>query len=315
MLHLQQTVARLNREARVRAIVITGEGPKFFSAGADLNTFADGNREVARVAAARFGAAFEALQNARPVVIAAINGYAMGGGLECALACDIRIAEQHAVMALPETAVGLLSCGCGTQTLPWLVGEGWAKRMILTGERVDAATALRIGLVEEVVEKGAAREAALAMAARVATLSPQAVGFSKTLIHQARHGVPRLHWNANVSSICSTGPISAKASTLSSKNARRAGRSCRTPRPRTLRTLRTPRGPTMRKPNDERFTKRRARIYARSARRSTGRSRTRDSVSRGQPRRNHHAEPAGCAQCAVPRDDSRARGTARALPP
>ncbi|MFM0528928.1 enoyl-CoA hydratase [Paraburkholderia strydomiana] len=191
LLQLQQTVERLNGETRVRAIVITGEGPKFFSAGADLNAFADGNREVARVAAARFGAAFEALQNARPVVIAAINGFAMGGGLECALACDIRIAEQHAVMALPETAVGLLPCGCGTQTLPWLVGEGWAKRMILTGERVDAATALRIGLVEEVVEKGAAREAALSMAARVATLSPQAVGFSKTLIHQARNGVPR----------------------------------------------------------------------------------------------------------------------------
>ncbi|MFM0219434.1 MULTISPECIES: enoyl-CoA hydratase [Paraburkholderia] len=191
LLQLQQTVERLNGETRVRAIVITGEGPKFFSAGADLNAFADGNREVARVAAARFGAAFEALQNARPVVIAAINGFAMGGGLECALACDIRIAEQHAVMALPETAVGLLPCGCGTQTLPWLVGEGWAKRMILTGERVDAATALRIGLVEEVVEKGAAREAALSMAARVKTLSPQAVGFSKTLIHQARNGVPR----------------------------------------------------------------------------------------------------------------------------
>jgi enoyl-CoA hydratase/carnithine racemase len=124
-------------------------------------------------------------------VIAAINGYAMGGGLECALSCDIRIAEQHAQLALPETAVGLLPCGCGTQTLPWLVGEGWAKRMILTGERVDAATALRIGLVEEVVDKGAAREAALAMATRVTSLSPQAVSFSKSLIHQARHGVPR----------------------------------------------------------------------------------------------------------------------------
>jgi hypothetical protein len=145
LLQLQHTVERLNGEARVRAIVITGDGPKFFSAGADLNTFADGNRDVARTAATRFGAAFEALQNARAVVIAAINGYAMGGGLECALSCDIRIAEQHAQLALPETAVGLLPCGCGTQTLPWLVGEGWAKRMILTGERVDAATALRIG--------------------------------------------------------------------------------------------------------------------------------------------------------------------------
>jgi enoyl-CoA hydratase/carnithine racemase len=94
-------------------------------------------------------------------------------------------------MALPETAVGLLPCGCGTQTLPWLVGEGWAKRIVLTGERVDAATALRIGLVEEVVEKGAAREFALQMAARVAGLSPQAVTFSKELIQQARNGVPR----------------------------------------------------------------------------------------------------------------------------
>jgi len=132
-----------------------------------------------------------AMWNARPVVIAAINGFAMGGGLECALACDIRIAEAHAKLAVPETAVGLLCCGCGTQTLPWLVGEGWAKRMILTGERVDAQTALRIGLVEEVVETGAAREAAIAMALRVTTLSPQAVTFSKQLIHQARNGVPR----------------------------------------------------------------------------------------------------------------------------
>jgi enoyl-CoA hydratase/carnithine racemase len=188
---LRQTIGTLDHDARVRAIVITGDGPKFFSAGADLNTFADGNREVAREAAVRFGAAFEALQNARAVVIAAINGYAMGGGLECALACDIRIAEEHALLALPETAVGLLPCGCGTQTLPWLVGEGWAKRMILTGERVDATTALRIGLVEEVVARGGARAAALEMAARVSTLSPQAVAFSKQLIHQARNGVPR----------------------------------------------------------------------------------------------------------------------------
>lgn len=191
LLDLLRIIERLNDEPSVRALVITGHGPKFFSAGADLNTFADGNKEVARTAAARFGDAFEALQNARPVVIAAINGYAMGGGLECALACDIRIAERHAQMALPETAVGLLPAGCGTQTLPWLVGEGWAKRMILTGARVGADTALRIGLVEEVVETGNAREAAIAMARQVTSLGPLAVSFSKQLIHQARSGVPR----------------------------------------------------------------------------------------------------------------------------
>lgn len=94
-------------------------------------------------------------------------------------------------MALPEPAVGLLPAGCGTQTLPWLVGEGWAKRMILTGERVDADTALRIGLVEEVVGKGEALEAAQLMAQRVSTLSPAAVASCKGLIHSARQGVPR----------------------------------------------------------------------------------------------------------------------------
>lgn len=188
---LQQVIAALDAQSHVRAVVVTGSGPKFFSAGADLNTFASCDPGVAREAAAAFGAAFETLQNARPVVIAAINGYAMGGGLECALACDIRIAEEHAVLAAPELGVGLIPCGCGTQTLPWLVGEGWAKRMLLTGERVDAATALRIGLVEEVVASGAAREAAVAMAGRVTSLSPQAVTFSKTLIHAARNSVPR----------------------------------------------------------------------------------------------------------------------------
>ena len=188
---LQETVDGLNRDAHVRAIVVTGTGPKFFSAGADLNQFADGDKAHARVAAQRFGAAFEALQNARAVTIAAINGYAMGGGLECALACDLLIAEEHAQMALPEASVGLLPCGSGTQTLPWLVGEGWAKRIILTGERVDAQTALRIGLVEDVVASGGAYEAALKIAARVASMSPDAVAYSKPLIHAAREGIPR----------------------------------------------------------------------------------------------------------------------------
>jgi enoyl-CoA hydratase/carnithine racemase len=94
-------------------------------------------------------------------------------------------------MGLPEPSVGLLPAGCGTQTLPWLVGEGWAKRMILTNERVNAETALSIGLVEEVVARGQALPKALEIAQRVSTLSPRAVTFSKQLIHQARQGTPR----------------------------------------------------------------------------------------------------------------------------
>jgi enoyl-CoA hydratase/carnithine racemase len=191
LLELHALIGDLNRNLAVYAAVVTGQGDKFFSAGADLKAFADGDKARARLMAQRFGAAFEALQEARPVVIAAINGYAMGGGLECALACDLRIAEEHAQMALPEPSVGLLPAGCGTQTLPWLVGEGWAKRMILTNEKVNAETALRIGLVEQVVARGQSLQTAVQLAQRVSTLSPRAVTFSKNLIHQARQGTPR----------------------------------------------------------------------------------------------------------------------------
>jgi enoyl-CoA hydratase/carnithine racemase len=191
LLKLQTAIEHLNGNLEVYAAVITGAGEKFFSAGADIKSFAGSDRAVARLMAQRFGAAFEALQEARFVTIAALNGYAMGGGLECALACDLRIAEEQAQMALPEPSIGLLPCGCGTQTLPALVGEGWAKRMILTNERLDAPSALKIGLIEEIAPKGEALARAQALAQRVTTLSPRAVAYSKQLIHLARQGVPR----------------------------------------------------------------------------------------------------------------------------
>jgi enoyl-CoA hydratase/carnithine racemase len=183
---LKRLVGDLNADREIYALVVTGEGAKFFSAGADLKLFADGDKGRAREMARRFGEAFEALSAFRGVSIAAINGYAMGGGLECALACDIRIAEEHAQLALPETGVGLLPCAGGTQNLPWLVGEGWAKRMILCGERVDAATARSIGLVEQVVPTGGALEAALALAEQVGKQSPTSVTACKQLIQSAR---------------------------------------------------------------------------------------------------------------------------------
>ena len=139
---LTDLVDQCERDADVYAIVVTGAGTRFFSAGADLKVFAEGGKAVAEEMAAAFGRAFERLADYRGVTIAAINGYAMGGGLECAMACDIRIVESQAAMALPEASVGLLPCGGGTQNLAWLVGEGWAKRMILCGERVAADTAV-----------------------------------------------------------------------------------------------------------------------------------------------------------------------------
>ncbi|HEY0332451.1 MAG TPA: enoyl-CoA hydratase [Stenotrophomonas sp.] len=185
---LRDLVRALDADRSVYALVITGEGEKFFSAGADLKQFADGDKAGAREAARRFGEAFEALSAFRGVSIAAINGYAMGGGLECALACDLRIAEAHSQMALPEATVGLLPCAGGTQNLPRLVGEGWAKRMILLGERVDAATALRIGLVEEVVGKGEGRARAIEWAHQAGKQSPTSVAACKALVQATRQG-------------------------------------------------------------------------------------------------------------------------------
>lgn len=183
---LKTLVEKLNADSNIYALVVTGQGERFFSAGADVKLFADGDTAVAREMAELFGAAFEALTQFRGVSIAAINGYAMGGGLECALACDIRIAETHALMALPEASIGLLPCAGGTQNLAWLVGEGWAKRIILCGERVTAEQARAIGLVEEVVAKGAAKDAALALAEKVAAQSPVSVSKCKQLIQRAR---------------------------------------------------------------------------------------------------------------------------------
>lgn len=183
---LKDTVTELNANKNVYALVITGQGEKFFSAGADLNVFASGDKGIAATMSKVFGDAFEALTNFRGVSIAAINGYAMGGGLEVALACDIRIAEEQAQMALPEAKVGLLPCAGGTQNLAWLVGEGWAKRMILCGERLKADKAREIGLVEEVVSAGESLAAAMKLANQVGEQSPVAVTACKELIQKGR---------------------------------------------------------------------------------------------------------------------------------
>ncbi|MBU2882824.1 enoyl-CoA hydratase [Psychrosphaera sp. B3R10] len=185
---LKTLVEALNINKAVYALVITGEGEKFFSAGADLKLFADGDKGVASDMARVFGAAFEALRDFQGVSIAAINGYAMGGGLEVALACDIRVCEEQAQLALPEAKVGLLPCAGGTQHLSWLVGEGWAKRMILCGERLTAEKALQIGLVEEVVAKGGAYNTALALAEKTAEQSPSSITACKSLIQAGRNG-------------------------------------------------------------------------------------------------------------------------------
>ena len=183
---LAELIQAFNADKNIYSLVITGEGGKFFSAGADLKLFADGDKQTAADMSMAFGRAFEVLSQFRGLSIAAINGFAMGGGLEVALACDLRIAESQAQMALPEAALGLLPCAGGTQNLAWLVGEGWAKRMILCGERVTAQQALDIGLVEAVAEQGQGLVKAMEWAKKSQRQSPTSIAACKRLIQNAR---------------------------------------------------------------------------------------------------------------------------------
>jgi enoyl-CoA hydratase/carnithine racemase len=186
LLELIDIVESLNADKDNYGLVITGSGEKFFSAGADLKRFNHDDKAKSFDFSYAFGKSFEVLSNYTGVSIAAINGYAMGGGLEVALACDVRIADAHAQMALPECAVGLLPCGLGSQHLAWLVGEQWAKRMILLGERLKTDKALEIGLISEVVESGTVVEKALELVSKVENQSPTSVRVCKELIMAAR---------------------------------------------------------------------------------------------------------------------------------
>jgi enoyl-CoA hydratase/carnithine racemase len=188
---LRDLVRELSGNSNIWSLVVSGSGEKFFSAGADLKLFSSGEVEMARRMSQLFGEAFEALSDFPGLSIAAVNGYAMGGGLEAALACDLRIFESHAQVALPEATVGLLPCAGGTQNLPWIVGEAIAKRMMLLGERLSAQQALACGLADAVVDKGQSLALAKEWILKSEKQSPSASQKIKRLIHAARYGSPR----------------------------------------------------------------------------------------------------------------------------
>jgi methylglutaconyl-CoA hydratase len=153
----RETLAALGQLARaavadpsVRAIVITGAGDRAFSAGADLKERQGMDENAIREQIARYRDEMGVLDKSPKPVIAAINGFALGGGLELALACDLRVAAPSAVLGLPETTLGIIPGAGGTQRLPRVVGEARAKEMILLGRRIGAAEALAWGLVNRV---------------------------------------------------------------------------------------------------------------------------------------------------------------------
>jgi enoyl-CoA hydratase/carnithine racemase len=180
---LRESLDALRFDPEVRAIVVTGAGEKAFCAGADLKERAGMTPLEVKRFIVTIRDTFSMLETMGKPVIAAINGVALGGGTELALACDIRIASERATLGLTETGLGIIPGAGGTQRLPRLVGKGKAKELIFTARRVDAAEAREIGLVEQVVPAEALLETALAMGARIAENGPLAVEQAKYAIN------------------------------------------------------------------------------------------------------------------------------------
>ena len=171
-------------DPQVRAVVLTGAG-RAFSAGADISRMVEMDVAAAREFAAKGHGLCSAIEELPVPVIAAINGFALGGGCEVALACDIRLASEGAKMAQPEVALGIPPGWGGTQRLPRIAGEGFAKYMILTGAMVGAAEARDAGLVTAVHPADALLDAAVALGQEIAAKSPSAVALSKRLVGSA----------------------------------------------------------------------------------------------------------------------------------
>lgn len=173
-------------DEQVRAVLVTGSGDKAFCAGADIKERATdvvrGTEYFVRQKATH--ELFRNIEEFEKPVIAAINGVALGGGLEIALCCDLRIAADHARFGLPELKLGVIPAAGGTQRLPRVIGEARAKELILTADLVDAETALRYGLVSRVLPQAGLMAAAMELSQRIARHPPLAVRFAKRAINR-----------------------------------------------------------------------------------------------------------------------------------
>ncbi|MGH7687406.1 MAG: enoyl-CoA hydratase/isomerase family protein [Candidatus Dormibacteria bacterium] len=179
---LAEGLERAEADDTCRALVITGAGPKFFSAGADITEFGSGDDSL--------GGAVDLtlrLERSRLPIIAAVNGVAFGGGCELSLACDVRIATRSARFGQPEIKLGIMPGWGGTQRLPRLIGRARASELLLTGDPIDADSALQLGLVAEVVEDGGLTEAAARWAELLGSRAPRALAAIKRVMNDGLH--------------------------------------------------------------------------------------------------------------------------------
>jgi len=185
MRQLEGAITAASTDASLRCLIVTGAGEKAFIAGADIGELAKLTPIEGREHARRGQAVLDAIEGLPIPSIAAINGFAYGGGLELALACSMRVASENAKMGLPETSLGILPGYGGTQRLARLVGKAKAYELILTAEKgITAAEAERIGLVNRVVPAGSAHAAAVEIAKKIAAVGPTACRFAMEAIRR-----------------------------------------------------------------------------------------------------------------------------------
>jgi len=177
-------IADAQKDPKIQVIILTGEGKKAFSTGVDITMLQRINSVKARELSLEGEKLCTSLMASKKITIAAINGYALGGGLEVAMSCDIRIAADNARFGLPEIAIGLFPGWGGTQRLPRLIGEARAKELIFTGDIIDSTTAKKLGIVNTVVPANKFREAVQEFAMKIATQAPIALTLAKEVINK-----------------------------------------------------------------------------------------------------------------------------------
>jgi enoyl-CoA hydratase len=184
MQELWQVFSELKEDKQVRVVILTGSGEKAFVAGADINELAKNNPVEAKAYTHKGQAAVDLIENLGKPVIACINGFALGGGCEIAMACTMRLASENAKLGQPEVKLGIIPGYGGTQRLPRLVGTGLALQILLTGEMVSAQEAHRIGLVNEVVPAGRLLARAEEIAQKIIAMAPLAIQYCMEAVNQ-----------------------------------------------------------------------------------------------------------------------------------
>ena len=180
---LNTCLAELENNEEVKVVILTGSGEKSFVAGADISEMVNATPAEGRKMGLLAKEAFGRLENMPQITIAAVNGYALGGGCEISMACDIRVASENARFAQPECGLGILPGFGGTQRLPRLVGKGRATELIFTCDQITAEDAYRMGLVNHVVPQAELIDYCKAMAGRIMKNGPYAVSLAKQAIN------------------------------------------------------------------------------------------------------------------------------------